>query len=175
MDICQNRLFVFKFTIFFCFVFLRSFQPSFWLEVKNIVSWTISNPISRNTYHYLYDNFQENRIKTFSVTVPQLLFFINYCGRDVINNVNELKHNSAQIDLQGIVLTKFLWNLSGSFGSRLYTEKHTDRQTDRQTYTQTHRLPSIFGRKRSQYVQSLIMTECKKLSLIPGLYLLIGL
>ena len=40
------------------------------------------------------------------------------------------------------------------------TDRHTDRQTDRQTDTQTDN-PGISGPRRSQYIQSMKMTECK--------------
>ena len=42
-----------------------------------------------------------------------------------------------------------------------YWRGHTDTQTDTHTDTQTDRQPGIFGPERSQYIQSMKMTECK--------------
>ena len=72
--------------------------------------------------------------------------------RDVIKYANELKMKRAQLDHCGTNVGKFGWNRPSSFAKRLVTDTHTHRQTDN---------PGIFGPRRSQYIQSMKMTECK--------------
>ena len=43
-----------------------------------------------------------------------------------------------------------------------HTDTHTDRHTDTHTHTQTDRHPPFSGPERPQYIQSMKMTECKK-------------
>jgi len=64
-----------------------------WLDRK-----VIYNPKPSYEEYYSHTKFQENRIKT--VTMTALLFFVKDGGCDVINYVNELKLKRTQLDIQ---------------------------------------------------------------------------
>ena len=69
------------------------------------------NPKPTNEYDYSHTNFQENRIKTGSVTVP--LFFFDKKGEcDVINCVYELKLKHTQLDIISTICGKLYFAIS---------------------------------------------------------------
>ena len=131
------------------------FDPVFLPEVDNVDSWnTIPNLVMSNTTHI--SNYKKIESKLWSWQCPR--FYDKNGGHDVSNYVNELKLKRTPLDIWETICGKFHWNRLGSFGVLARTDTHTDRHTDRQT----DRQPGIFRPERSQYIQSMKMTECKK-------------
>ena len=108
------------------FWFSRFFQPSIWPEVDDEESWdTIP-------YRVMSPGTQMSNFKNIGSKLwpwQCTLFTDQYGGHDVINYVNEPKHERAQLDLYGTISAKFYWNQSSSLSVLARTDRHTDRHT----------------------------------------------
>ena len=91
---------------------------------------------------------------------------LSVCGSSTALTVESIFMKLCTNDLTDICQWRF-FSIFESFieiGSVVspYQRGHTDTQTDRQTHRHTDRQPGIFRPNRSQYIQSMKMTECNK-------------
>ena len=67
-----------------------------------------------------------------------IFIFIRNGDCDVINYVNQPKHNNAHLDLLDIMFKKFYGNRPENLQERHSKDKHTETDTQKRTYRHTY-------------------------------------
>ena len=70
--------------------------------------------------------------------VSAFLKFLKKSDCDVINYVNQPKHNNAHLDLLDIMFKKFYGNRPENLQERHSKDKHTETDTQKRTYRHTY-------------------------------------